>query len=51
MISICSQGKPFNITVIQGYVPTTNDKKVNVEQFLDDLQDFLEQTPKNDAIS
>ena len=51
MISICSQGKPFNITVIQAYVPTTNDKRVNVEQFLDDLQDFVEQTPKKDAIS
>jgi len=46
MISICFQGKPFNITVIQVYAPTTNAKEAEVEQFCEDLQDFLELTPK-----
>ena len=46
MISVCFQGKPFNITVIQVYAPTTNAKEVEVEQFYEDLQDLLELTPK-----
>ena len=49
MISICFQGKPFNITVI--YVPTTNAKEAEVEQFYDDLQDLLELTPKKMSLS
>ena len=39
-------GKPFNITVIQVYAPTTNDKEVEVQWFYEDLQDLLELTPK-----
>ena len=50
MISACSQGKPFNITVIQVYAPTTNDKETEVEQFYDTLQDLLELTPKKDVL-
>ena len=46
MISVCFQGKPFNITVIQVYVPTTNAEAAQVEWFYDDLQDLLELTPK-----
>ena len=46
MISIHSQGKPFNITVIQIYAQTTNAKEAEVEQFYEDLQDLLELTPK-----
>ena len=46
MISVHFQGKPFNITVIQVYAPTTNAKEAEVEQFCEDLQDFLELTPK-----
>ena len=46
MISVNFQGKPFNITVIQGYAPTTNAKEAAVEQFYEDLQDLLGQTPK-----
>ena len=44
MISICFQGKPFNITVIQVYAPTSNAKEAEVEQFCEDLQDLLELT-------
>ena len=43
MISVCFQGKPFNITVIQVYAPTTNAKEA--ERFYEDLQDLLELTP------
>ena len=43
--SLCFQGKPFNITVIQDYAPTTNAKEAEVECFYDDLQDLLELTP------
>ena len=43
---ICFQGKPFNITVIQIYAPTTTAKEAEVEQFYEDLQDLLELTPK-----
>ena len=46
MISFHFQGKPFNITVIQVYVPTTNAKETHVEWFYEDLQDLLELTPK-----
>ena len=46
MIAVHFQGKPFNITVIQVYVPITNAKRAEVEQFYDDLQDLLELTPK-----
>ena len=45
MISVCFQGKPFNITVIQAYAPTSNAEEAEVEQFYEDLQDFLELTP------
>ena len=50
MISVCFQGKPFNITVIQVYAPTNNDEKVDVEWFYEDLQDLLELTPKRDVL-
>ena len=49
MISVRFQGKPFHITVIQVYAPTTNTKEANVEQFYEDLQDLLEWTPKKDV--
>ena len=42
MISVCFQGKPFNITVIQVYAPTSNAKEAEVEWFYEDLQDLLE---------
>ena len=50
MISVCFQGKPFNITVIQVYAPTNNAEEAEVEQFYEDLQDFLELTPKKDVL-
>ena len=46
MISVCLQGKPFNITVIQVYAPTSNAEEGEVEWFYEDLQDLLELTPK-----
>ena len=46
MISVRHQGKPFNITVIQVYAPIPNAKEAEAEQFSEDLQDFLELTPK-----
>ena len=46
MISVRFQGKPFNITVIQVYAPTSNAEDAEVEQFYEDLQDLLELTPK-----
>ena len=46
MISVCFQGKPFNITVIQVYAPTSNTDEAEVERFYEDLQDLLELTPK-----
>ena len=46
MISVCFQGKPFNITVIQVYALMNNVKKAEAEWFRDDLQDLLELTPK-----
>ena len=50
MISIHFQGKPFNITVIQVYAPTSNAKEAEVERFYEDLQDFLGLTPKKDVL-
>ena len=49
MISVHFQGKPFNITVIQAYVPTSNAEEAEVELFYEDLQDPLELTPKKDV--
>ena len=49
MISLCSQGKPFNITVIQVYAPTSNTEEAEVERFYEDLQDLLELTPQKDV--
>ena len=46
MISVCFQGKPFNITVIQVYAPTSNAEETEVEWFYEDLRDLLELTPK-----
>ena len=48
--SVCFQGKPFNITVIQIYAPTSNAEEAEVERFYEDLQDFLELTPKKDVL-
>ena len=48
MISVSFQGKPFNITVIQVYTPTTNAKEA--EQFYEDLQDLLKLKPKKDIL-
>ena len=50
MISVRFQGKPFNITVIQAYAPTSNAEEAEVEQFNEDLQDLLELTPKKDVL-
>ena len=50
MISVYFQGKPFNIMVIQVYAPTSDAKEAEVERFYEDLQDFLELTPPNDAL-
>ena len=50
MISVRFQGKSFNITVIQAYVPTSNTEKAEVEQFYEDLHDLLELTPKKDVL-
>ena len=50
MISVCFQGKPFNITAIQVYAPTTNAEEVQVELFYEDLQDLLELTPQKDVL-
>ena len=47
---LCFQGKPFYITVIQVYAPTSNVEEGVVEQFYEDLQDFLELTPKKDIL-
>ena len=49
MISVCFQGTPFNITVIQVYAPTNNAEEAEVEQFYEDLQDLLELTPQKDV--
>ena len=50
MTSVHFQGKPFNITVIQVYAPTSNSEEVEVEQFCEDLQDLLELTAKKDIL-
>ena len=50
MISVRFQGKPFNITLIQVYAPTSNVEEAEVEQFYGDLQDLLELTPKKDVL-
>ena len=50
MISVCFQGKPFNITVIQVYAPTSDGEEAEVEWFYEDLQDLLELTPQKDAL-
>ena len=47
---VCFQGKPFNITVIQIYVPTTDAKEAEVDQFNEDPQDLLELIPKTDVL-
>ena len=50
MISVRFQGKPFNITVIQVYAPTSNAEEAEVERFFEDLQDLLELTSKKDVL-
>ena len=50
MISVHFQGKPFNITVIQDYAPTSNAEEADVEWYCEDLQDLLELTPKKDIL-
>ena len=48
--SVHFQGKPFNITVIQVFAPTSNDEEAEVEWFYEDLQDPLEPTPRRDIL-
>ena len=50
MISVHFQGKPFNITIIQVYVLISDAKETEIDQFYEDLQDFLELTPKKDIL-
>ena len=50
MISVCFQGKPSIITVIQVYAPSSNAKEAEVERFYEDLQDLSELTPQNDVL-
>ena len=50
MISVCFQGKSFNITVIQVYAPTSNTEEAEFERFYEDLQDLLEITPKKNVL-
>ena len=50
MISVRFQGKSFNITVIQVYVPTSNAEEAEVKQFYEGLQDLLELTPRKDVL-
>ena len=50
MISVRFQGKPFNITVIQVYAPTSNAEGAEGERFYEDLKDLLELTPKIDVL-
>ena len=50
MISVCFQGKPFNIMLIQVYALTSNAEEAEVERFYEDLQDLLELTPKKDVL-
>ena len=50
MISVCFQGKPFNVTVIQVFAPTTNAKEAEVERFYENLQRLPELTPPKDGL-
>ena len=50
MILVRFQGKPFNITAIQVYAPTSNAEETEVERFYEDLQDLLEVTPQKDVL-
>ena len=50
MISVHFQGKPFNITVIQVYAPTSNAEEADLEQFYEDLPDLLELKPPKDVL-
>ena len=50
MISVHSQGKQFNIMVIQAYAPISNNEEAEVELFYEDVQDLLELTPKKDVL-
>ena len=50
MISVHFQGKPFNITVIQVYAPTSNAEEAEVERFCEDLEDLLELTPPKNVL-
>ena len=50
MISVCFQGKPFNITVIQVYAPSSNAEEAEVEWFCEDLKDLLELIPTKDVL-
>ena len=50
MISVHFKGKPFSITVIQAYAPTSNAEEAEVERFFEDLHDLLELTPKKDVL-
>ena len=50
MISVCLQGKPFNIMVIQAYALTSNAEEAEVDRFYEDLQDLLEVTPPKDVL-
>ena len=50
IISVCFQGKPFSVTVIQVYIPTSNAEEVEIERFYEDLQDLLELTRKKDVL-
>ena len=50
MISVRLQGKPFNITVIQVYAPTSNAEEAEAERFYEDLQELVELTPKNSVL-
>ena len=50
MISNCFQDKPFNITVIQAYAPTSNTEEADIERFYEDLQDLLELIPPKDVL-
>ena len=49
MISVCFQGKPFNIRVIQVYAPATNAEEAELEPFYEDIEDLLGLTPRKDA--
>ena len=50
MISVCFQGKPFSITVLQVYALTSNTEEAEVERFYEDIQDLLELTPQKDVL-